>query len=64
MAALLRRLACPLNAFVCRRVAARLKLEPGYQMRAEDQEVIVESTEAVIVSVYDAGAHAALLSPA
>jgi hypothetical protein len=63
-AALLRRSAYPLNAFVCCRSATQLKLEPGYQMGPEDQEAIVESTEAVIVSVYDAEAYVALLSPA
>jgi hypothetical protein len=52
----------PLNAFLCRASAKQLGLEPGIQIDAEVQELIVESAEAVIVSVYDAEAFVALVS--
>jgi hypothetical protein len=53
----------PLNAFVCRRSPTQLRLRPGRQLDAEQQASIVESTEVTIVSVYDAEAYVALLSP-
>lgn len=53
----------PLNAFLCRASAKQLGLEPGIEIEAEVQELIVESTQAVIVSVYDAEAFVALVSP-
>jgi hypothetical protein len=47
---------------LCRASAKQLGLEPGIQIDAEVQELIVESAEAVIVSVYDAEAYVALVS--
>jgi hypothetical protein len=52
----------PLNAFVCRASAKQLRLEPGIEIDAEAQSHIVETAQAVIVSVYDAEAFVALLS--
>ena len=62
-AALLRSSAYPLNAFVCRDSATHLKLEAGRELDAEDQASVVESTEVVIVSAYDAEAYVAVLAP-
>lgn len=52
----------PLNAFLCRASVKQLGLESGIEIDAEVQELIVESVEAVIVSVYDAEAFVALVS--
>jgi hypothetical protein len=53
----------PVNAFVCRGSARQLRLEPGSEIDAGRQALIVESVRAVIVSVYDAEAFVALVAP-
>lgn len=53
----------PLNAFVCHASAGQLRLEPGSKIDNEGQALIVESVQAVLVSVYDAEAFVALVAP-
>jgi hypothetical protein len=50
----------PLNAFVCHASARQLGLGPGGQIDDACQASIVESVDAVLVSVYDAEAYVAL----
>jgi hypothetical protein len=53
----------PLNSFGCRASPAELGLAGGRTLVDVDKERIIDSTELVIVSVYDAEAYLVLMKP-
>jgi hypothetical protein len=53
----------PLNAFICRGSSRELNLEEDRQLLVIEEEQIVDSTDAVVASVWDAEAYVAVCSP-
>jgi hypothetical protein len=53
----------PLNAFVSREPADVLGLVPGHTLTKDEQARVVDTTELVLVSVYDAEAYLVLMTP-
>jgi hypothetical protein len=54
----------PLNAFGCRAPATALGLGPGHTLTAVEQARVVDATELIVVSVYDAEAYLMLMTRA